>query len=409
MAKKRNKRKKKVDKQLKHKKMLEKQSKDFFCKLVEVAAASNAEDAFYKILPSELLLMQKIKFGSFRIKKAEHAKFSKHDIKTLQKVTHSVLKTKMLSIAEGCPQISLLDYFSAGLTLYFYIKCLKDNTFPEAKEVKDSFQALSEFTETSVMQQKLMHHNAVLLSWTFSCLNQGFFTFKLDTVYNQEKSSYACYIADVIEPEIRHFSIDGKNRPAYRMGYIWKETDVNWVKIKASDMGVISSFGDLELDVYIQSHALTRLEERLDVFKLSEPNSYLFSSFLEPVIIKNFKGRTLIKYGNFADTLGYLVAEVIDGAILIKTFLFITNDGTPEGEKLKELAGLSITGKKYFKIDTLSTFFFSDIEDDETLKELFINAGCESLFKIKAIYKRKEADLKTASALLKYLEFDTSE
>jgi len=41
------------------------------------------------------------------------------------------------------------------------------------------------------------------------------------------------------------------------------------------------------------------------------------------------------------------------------------------------------TDKKYWEKDKLSTFLNSDIDDNETLKQLFIKAGCNSLFLLK--------------------------
>ena len=404
MAKKKKKRKKKSIGQLQHKKLLKEQFKDFFIKLGLVALAADAEEAFYKIPYKELFFLHKARFCSFRVERAENAKMSNRDIKTLQQVVVSFMKSKMLVIADGKPQISLYDYYSAGLSLLHYLRGLNDDTFPEAKEVKERFKMFTSLVEKGNLPKKTMLDHAVFLSWLFSSVNQGFFRFKYDTVNNKNKTSYERFLADVIEPEVRHYNIDGVNRPAYRVGYMWKNNELKWVKLKAADLGVSGSFDGLMLDVYIQSHALHRMEERLDAYKHTEPNINMFSSFLDTKIIKNYKGQTLIQYSDFDNKLGYFRADIVDGTVLIKTFLFLTNDATPEGEKLKELAGLSIVGKRYFKIDTLSTFLNSDIEKDEKLKKLFIDAGCESLFHIKTISKHNVDEQKTAGALLKYLE-----
>lgn len=80
--------------------------------------------------------------------------------------------------------------------------------------------------------------------------------------------------------------------------------------------------------------------------------------------------------------LGYLKADVIGDKLVIRTFLFITNNGTPEGKKLQELFGLQKADKKYLGIDKLSTFILSDIKENEQLKKLFCEAGCGALFKL---------------------------
>ena len=51
--------------------------------------------------------------------------------------------------------------------------------------------------------------------------------------------------------------------------------------------------------------------------------------------------------------------DIIEGKIVIRTFLFVTNNGTPEGKKLAQITGLQKLDKKYLALDKLSTFMTS--------------------------------------------------
>ena len=183
-----------------------------------------------------------------------------------------------------------------------------------------------------------------------------------------------------------------------------KAAKLKWATIKAVDIGASNSLGNFEMDVYIQSHALERMKERLDSYKFNEENLFFFLSVSKPVIIQNSNGQYLLIYGEPDKRIGYFVIEPVEGVALLTTFLFLTNDGTPEGEKLRALAGIEKTDKKYLKIDRLSAFAQSDIEQNEAAKHLFLKAGCGSLFDLFFhIDPDRSEQFNRADTLIKYL------
>ena len=108
----------------------------------------------------------------------------------------------------------------------------------------------------------------------------------------------------------------------------------------------------------------------------------LDESFRAPVALCIGDGRYLIEYRIGESKIGYMVGEYIAGAILLKTFLFITNNGTPEGRKLYELYGLGKLDKKYLMLDKLSSYIRSDIGNNEKLRGLLEQTGCAGLLNI---------------------------
>jgi hypothetical protein len=82
---------------------------------------------------------------------------------------------------------------------------------------------------------------------------------------------------------------------------------------------------------------------------------------------------------------------------LFRTFLFITHNCTPEGDKLKQVTGLQKEDMKYWKIDRLSTFVNLNDKKYPGISNLFKTAGLEDLLHLKDksfdVNKMQEANL----------------
>lgn len=171
------------------------------------------------------------------------------------------------------------------------------------------------------------------------------------------------------------FVIDSVSRPAYRVG--WRlDGQMEWSEIKPSVLGLPKK--NAPLPVYVQMHALYRMEERLGMHT-GHMHAALMASMRNPVIHPHEKNQFLIPYSFNLRKLGYLVCSVENQCVFIHTFLFLTNNGTPEGKKLNKLTGLEKMDKKYIGIDKLSTFLSYNISENEFVKKLFIKAGCGEL------------------------------
>jgi hypothetical protein len=181
-------------------------------------------------------------------------------------------------------------------------------------------------------------------------------------------------------PEKRTVIIDGNPRPIFRFCLAFANVGPKDISIPAEKLKINGSIGNLPIAVFLQQHVLHRLEERLDCLPDFIRGFNLFTSLNEPDII-HYKGRILVGYnleGRFR--LGYIVLEYLEGILVARTFLLLTNNGTPEGDRLKEISGLTKTDHKYWAIDKLSAFQHSDIKDHAEIKEIFEKAGCGVLF-----------------------------
>jgi hypothetical protein len=205
-------------------------------------------------------------------------------------------------------------------------------------------------------------------------------------------------------PEKKQIKIDGHARYVFPVCLGFANKGLDCATVSASDINKNSSLKDLPIPVYFQNHLIHRLEERLDCFDFSFVQLLLFQSLYKPKFIQ-FNNRILVEFiVQERKRIGYIVVEYLDGILLAKTFLLLTNSGTPEGEKLKSISGLNKVDLKYWEIDKLSTFQNSDIKEQPKVREIFEKSGCGVLFN-DFPFQRNEVQGHTISMAEKFLQF----
>jgi len=180
-------------------------------------------------------------------------------------------------------------------------------------------------------------------------------------------------------------SINGNKRPAFQLAKPLSSavTPVGWLSVDVSLLENFYNGSKKALDVFIQSHALTRLKERLDLLDQEAINYALWENTHTISQFVNYHGYLLLPFKVFGVKIGYLVANVAADKLLFRTFLFITHNSSPEGVRLKKLTGLGKEDITYWKIDRLSTFVKLKEEKYPGLIELFRKAGLEQLMELK--------------------------
>lgn len=180
-------------------------------------------------------------------------------------------------------------------------------------------------------------------------------------------------------------SINGQKRPAFRLAkpVLSIESPIIWITVDVSLLGNSYTGHKKTLTVYIQSHALSRLKERLDLLDQEAINYALWENTNDIKQFVNFRGYLLLPFKVFGIKTGYLVANIAGDKLLFRTFLFITHNSSPEGVRLKKLTGLGKEDITYWKIDRLSTFVKFNEEKYPGLVQLFRKAGLETLLDLK--------------------------
>ncbi|MDR1385687.1 MAG: hypothetical protein LBJ67_17835 [Planctomycetaceae bacterium] len=154
-----------------------------------------------------------------------------------------------------------------------------------------------------------------------------------------------------------------------------------------------TSFPNLPINVYIQQHAVERLMERTCCPFPHWIHGYLIDAMeKKPNVIRLTEDRFLIEYRMVGIKIGYFLATLVDGELLLRTFLFITHNGTPEGQKLEKATGLQQEDRKYLSMDNIRTLANSDIEQNETMHKLFLQSGLGSLLELCKRVREKDKD-----------------
>jgi hypothetical protein len=134
------------------------------------------------------------------------------------------------------------------------------------------------------------------------------------------------------------------------------------------------------LQVYVQEHAINRLFERIGI----EPKGYIFDCIGRSILLNNIVGKDgpcyLLEFDYYNKKLGYLLLSNEGNFAVIKSFKFLTMSGTPEFYKLKKLLKGSREDFEYLGLDSFNTLVNSDIQSDETLRNIFDECGVGHLF-----------------------------
>ena len=329
----------------------------------------------------EVLFMSR--YRPIRVRAAANYKLQSSLQKHCQGYVTSLLKYRKVPFVVGeLTEVSLFDYYSIVFTVGNYAKKLVLDNEPATEVLAKALAPVTakidgEENKEPWLQLHNTMNSVVLL---FCRMDENIFTAKCET---STAVGDAGFIIEVygLETEKAQINVDGKVRPAHRVGWNnWvPNLRMDYADIKTEDIGLMPG---LKLQAYIQNHAIDRLYERMDGMNEGCLSYGIYDSLKNLKVCHNKKGDLLIEYKLFGVKTGYLIADVVEGQILLRTFLFLTNNGTPEGERLHKNTGIMKEDKIYLAIDKMSTFFNSDIATTPRVKQIFIDAGCESLFKV---------------------------
>ncbi len=200
------------------------------------------------------------------------------------------------------------------------------------------------------------------------------------------------------KPERLTLLVDERPRPAFRCyvpNLTGGITEVAW---KGIDLG----FPDdpQEYPVYMQSHALEQVRRRCPCSRIVYP---ITMSLIWPKFLPGSRGHFLVEFRHMKDKLGYFVAVRLEGRILLKTFLFLTMQGTPESDLLYHKLHLTRRDIEYLKLDELAAFRDPEVRNDPALVKLLNDCGCGHLLTLTAPDLPQEIPTGYAEPLRKYL------
>jgi hypothetical protein len=367
---------------------------NFFKKIHHICNAVSGKNVFKLIPLGHLDWLYANRFHSVKVVASPGDEACHKILKDIAVIISHNLKEEKTPITNNGIEIPIDDFITAGLSFSQYLKKLDKDDFPCAADLLDSLTDF--YTCPDSLEQAFNRIQSLLASmgYVFSELEKHLFRLEYTFKLVMEGAGYIQNIIELssYEPPVKKIIIDGNVRPAHKVCWAFPD-GVQQCTIKPSVLGFNGSFGNIPLDVYVQAHALNRLQERMGSDYKCMLQCQLFMSLKNVVAIRDKNNHILIEY-RFSDVkAGYFRADIVDGVILIRTFLFLTNNGTPEGEKLEEIWGLNKLDKQYLAIDKLSCLMNSDSKSHAEINHLFSKAGCGCLFdlyeKIKPILAKE--------------------
>ena len=408
MAQKKKKRKKKSGNQ--PQKVKQAQHKNQFLKRFRhMLTLVGCEELFPQISREEMDDFYMIHFRTIRVEPDKDLKASPRLVKFYNWFFNHFTKENRIELYEGGPEISLYDFLTTFYTFEFYNEYIESEDFDKIKKIN---QRMRQFIDLEHLTEEVLSFLATirfLASLYHSDLISGMYYFKSDVhiLGEVDQKSYIKLLLYKEPVQVLSLKLNGAVRPVYRLGHPLGRC-VTWLKIDAHTMKMTSVNCEKEWDIYIQGHALQRLNERLD----NQDRYFIYIDLLLSLIIPKVSvkddGQRLIEFRiNGEYKIGYLVAEIVNDLVVIRTFLMLTHNNTPEGERLKAILNTTKTDTNYWALDRLSTFSASDMDKNKALKQKFIEAGCETLFNID--FSRdgiSQKSIEQAEAMVKYFGLD---
>ena len=364
---------------------------EFIRKMRKVLDAIGCNHVLALMPPKELELLYNMRCHTINITIAPGDTMPPGNLKWIKQMMSAMLKRYEVQLMPGGKPVDLDTYFTAGITVLWYANSLTFEEYPKAAQVKEAL--IPYYYEKDLKHQAYVHLRqfAETISLIMSDLTKCIFWATVNMKAMKADSQYAYHMEwHSTVPEKRMVPVGGENHTVYRLGIARYQTGPEWLQFKAGH-NIPGADPDKEVKVYVQSHVMKRLYERIDCIPKESVFVEFLNSLREPVITYNTQTRKiLIEYQLFNVKTGYLLATMAGNRLIIRTFLFITLTGSPEGERLHKNARIKKDDVTFLEIDRLSTFMTPEIQQNKHIKQFFVEAGMKSLFDLYDIIKDKD-------------------
>ena len=379
----------------------------FFERFRNLLKLITGNDELYLSIPQTILeYLCDRRIIALQVEAAPGSIIDKKQLQFIKELIHLFSLKNTCEAGENGGTITISEYASAGLTFLHCEELLVGRVFKNSNELFARAKLFAERQDLLNSGWRQMH-NIIRSAFTVpSKQNDSLYWASVESAIVLSNGDYhICYKVQINrhKQEIIYITMGGNTRPAVRVG--WSDFDgVTLCERDASVFGLPESHA--KLPVYTQMHAINRMEERLDGTNIHLWHLFFYQSAKSGIVHKVSNNHYLIEYTYIDRKVGYLSAVVHEGMLVIRTFLFLTNNGTPEGKKLQELVGLQKQDKKYLALDKISTFINHDLRTNETLRRLLIEAGCGVLLELtkeEVFGKEEEIDRVNVKTMMDYL------
>ena len=362
------------------------QKNEFLRKLKYLINTSCGED-IYSLIPTRILdKVYLVRNHSVQIAAAEGHIIPAKEMTDLKVILAEQLKRTTIDFSPNGIKISLTDFMTVGISLHYIIPLLEEEGIPNMNKVTSALLKYCLNEEPKTNSMVCLYRIIESYGYGMSNIGTRFYWLDFDVTDNEEdKPAFNNRVKIYTEvPKTINVKIDGISRPALRIGWANCMKGMTWLTLKPSLLNISGVPDDQPMAVYMQTHAFRRFSERTEGIYDFMAQQYIYESFLNPKICYDKNHNLLIEYRILNSKAGYFRFDVVGNIIVIRTFLFLTSSGTPEGDLLGKNTGLKMLDKNYLSIDKLSSFMSSDIRKNEQVNKIFTEAGCQSLFELYA-------------------------
>ena len=355
--------------------------KHFFERVRHIFSFAGGEAEFDTLTKRELERIYFRRGIPFKIIMAPGDTIPEENFKEIKHYVINAIKMELYPLTEKGDSLSLFELFTVGLSVIIYLEQLEEDDYKNAGEVKklqNKFKSMESIIDGAGFRLLM---NLMVTGFMESDLTSRFYWLDYDpSIFKTARTGIKnTIVVHSTVPEKISVALEGdKYRPAFKIYCIYSR-GTQYIRVKRSLLGLKDYGADSEIDLYIQMHAVQRLKERLDCLDIVGINICLYFSLKESKIINAGKNDYLIEFRIDSIVVGYLVAHIQEEKLIIRTFLFVTQSGTPEGEKLKELYGLGRLDVSYLELDKLSTYIYTDLCTNPGVSKIFREAGCQYL------------------------------
>jgi hypothetical protein len=352
-----------------------------FYERLHVACEKLVGKGYFERFPlHSLKLMYNLRYPSIRLSPENRKTISPEELHQYKSMMVKTLGPHLVETLTG-EKISCIRFMSEAMLLIHFVQYRVGGTFRGAAALSEAFSLYSTKGEWYKRNMKTIVDLVVFGSVHFYDTTKGMLwvdTEKMGIVNAWEVNVIRFYR---VRQQTCLQEIDDKKRVLIRMCMPHLDTiEPEWLSAKPSQFGLAGDV-DSPLPIYIQQHALNRFEERTS-FPLGLAQVLLYKDLNENTVSYHKRnGHSLVECrAGSGHKVGYYVMSYHEDKLVIRTFLFLTNDSTPEGKRLLKKTHLARLDTQYLMIDRFWTFYTHDVGNDPELRKLFTSAGCASLF-----------------------------
>ncbi len=384
---------------------------EFLRKLRHFINCFSNEDIF-SLIPNKILdRTYIIRCHSLSIFPANTVLIPNDLLNEIRKILSTWVKKECLVLPKFNQSISIDAFLTVGLTAFCMGHLIKEEDFVNATKVKAALSSFCNDPEPYDETYNRLVHIFTTIGSCISNIGDHFYWMNYEIDLEEEGKFGITNRVEIHKDnhQSRQIILDGKKRPAVRLGWAQPCVGLQWTALDPSLFGVSKSESDKPIPVYVQSHALIRLSERMDSMIPSLAQHNMFLSFEEPRVFYDSYHNLLIEYRIYGIKAGYFRVDIVDGIAVVRTFLFLTQSGTPEGNLLWKNTGLQKLDTKFLALDRLSSFMTSDVGGNLQIRKIFQDSGCQSLlefYKGGDTISGKYPSHFTSSLILDYLGYN---